>query len=640
MKFAKISLKVKLPLLAFVLVTVSMAAVIAFDCFEIFGSAKENAINVAIDTAQGGIANVSGQFMAASESLGVAGSLFESFCAAKRLDKDSALGVLNAVMLRNASFADVWVCLEPGQAEVKEGRLNFLLSRGGGSGFAAGSFSGVEGSEAYLAPKSSLKAFISEPYFKKLGDAKAFMVAFSVPLKGPDGRFLGAVGAEMKLEEINKMVNKVKPFETGYALLISSGGLRAAHKSAELFGKLVGEDTPDKKEALLKAIKEGHEFSIVKKSLVSGQVSYLHYMPFEIPGTGTFWSFAVSVPMDKVMLKPQMAVLKTVGLGLVLCLLAGVAGILVARGIALKISRIVGALKVVSSQLNSSAAHLTETSQAIASGASQQAASIEETSASLQQISSMTHETASNAKEADRITRESDRLAAGGEEAVKRMSGAIKSIKETSDRTASIIKTIDEIAFQTNLLALNAAVEAARAGESGKGFAVVAEEVRSLAKRASDAAKSTSELLEESRARSDEGVGVSSEVDISLKKIKEASKSSVEFVDGIQTSSKQQAVGVDQVCAAISQMSAVTQQNAANAEEAAASAEELKAQSEELEAAILGLGEMLGEAKSRSSDGAGFFQPGLERTEPAPSSPPKPPSLPKRGGPSPRALAK
>ena len=79
-------------------------------------------------------------------------------------------------------------------------------------------------------------------------------------------------------------------------------------------------------------------------------------------------------------------------------------------------------------------------------------------------------------------------------------------LQETSDKTEAIVRSINEIATQTNLLALNAAVEAAHAGEAGAGFAVVADEVRDLANRCAEAARETSQLIEESRARTTAGV--------------------------------------------------------------------------------------------------------------------------------------
>jgi methyl-accepting chemotaxis protein len=165
---------------------------------------------------------------------------------------------------------------------------------------------------------------------------------------------------------------------------------------------------------------------------------------------------------------------------------------------------------------------------------------------------------------------------------MRRLSEAMDKIKASSDETAKIVKTIDEIAFQTNLLALNAAVEAARAGDAGKGFAVVAEEVRNLAMRSAEAAKSTSQLIEESVANAEGGVTLNHEV---MEHLEEISKQVVrvsEVMDEVAAATDQQSQGIDQVNVAVEQMNQVTQQTAANAEESSSASEELTSQAEEM----------------------------------------------------------
>ncbi|MBB4104547.1 globin-coupled sensor protein [Allorhizobium borbori] len=83
---------------------------------------------------------------------------------------------------------------------------------------------------------------------------------------------------------------------------------------------------------------------------------------------------------------------------------------------------------------------------------------------------------------------------------------AMADIENSAEEIGRIIGVIDEIAFQTNLLALNAGIEAARAGDSGRGFAVVAQEVRALAQRSAEAARSIKTLVATTRGQVEAGV--------------------------------------------------------------------------------------------------------------------------------------
>jgi methyl-accepting chemotaxis protein len=283
---------------------------------------------------------------------------------------------------------------------------------------------------------------------------------------------------------------------------------------------------------------------------------------------------------------------------MVLGIIAGVAGILlaffIARGIVRVMKETIAALTEGSDQVSSASGQVSAAGQSLAEGASEQAASLEQTSASLQEIGSMSQNTAENAREANNLSATAADAAGSGTEAMNRMSQAIADIKSSSDETAKIIKTIDEIAFQTNLLALNAAVEAARAGEAGKGFAVVAEEVRNLALRSAEAARDTTNLIAGSKENADKGVQVSQEVADALGTIVTTVEKVSGLISEISSASDEQAKGVQEVGMAMSQMDEVTQSNASSAEESAAAAEELNAQAREVKRVVNRLESIVG----------------------------------------------
>jgi methyl-accepting chemotaxis protein len=237
-------------------------------------------------------------------------------------------------------------------------------------------------------------------------------------------------------------------------------------------------------------------------------------------------------------------------------------------------------------QVASAAAYVGTGSQTLAQGTSEQASSLQEISANLQQMTAVTKQNALDARKGDELSQAACDMAHQGVDSMAALAEAMDRIQASSDQTARIVKTIDEIAFQTNLLALNAAVEAARAGDAGRGFAVVAEEVRALALRSAEAARTTAELIEGAVANVRGGAAHSAEVVTHLRAIVQRVEEVRSMVAGIALASDQQSRGIAQITLAVEQVNTVTQAAAANSEESAGASEELSSQAEMMKSLV------------------------------------------------------
>ena len=224
-----------------------------------------------------------------------------------------------------------------------------------------------------------------------------------------------------------------------------------------------------------------------------------------------------------------------------------------------------------------------DSAQTLSSGATESAASLEEIGSSLAEMASQTKQNSENASMVNQLSSDAKQAADQGNSKMQQMVSAMDEINAAGQSISKIIKVIDEIAFQTNLLALNAAVEAARAGQHGKGFAVVAEEVRNLAARSAKAAQETSDLIEGSVQKTENGSVIAKQTAESLEAILTGVTKVSDLAEEIAASSEEQSQGISQVSQGITQIDQVTQQNTASTEESAASAEQLAAQASKLQ---------------------------------------------------------
>lgn len=239
-----------------------------------------------------------------------------------------------------------------------------------------------------------------------------------------------------------------------------------------------------------------------------------------------------------------------------------------------------------SSQVSAGAVNLSEASQSLAEGATEQAGSVEELSATIMNISDAVNQTAVRMSETYKMSADYAAEANSSRDEMQKMVKTMGRISETSQKIGSIISEIESIASQTNLLSLNASIEAARAGEAGRGFAVVADQIGKLADESAKSAVNTKELIisaideiKEGTQAADRTAEKIEEVVGGINQISDTSKEISELASSQADAMKQAEQGIEQI-------TEVIQANSATAEEASATSEELSAQAETMDELI------------------------------------------------------
>ena len=504
----RLGISARLSLMVMALTAAAVIAMVAAIALRVNGFARQNAIEIATQTASArGTAVKNTLENALDEAKGLS-KIFEAagVVANAGISRRQANSLLQYYIEHSPQFYGAYVAFEPNAYDGKDG--NFVDEWGHDS---TGRFIpywtrdekgegalnplvgyGTEGvGDYYQVPKKLGHEAIIDPLASSAQAKGVTIVSLVVPMFNLDKAFLGIAGIDITLDGIRKMVADDVLYRSGTLTLYSANGTVAGARDTAAMGKKASETEAGR--ALQGKLGSADPFVLQRKSAKDADMLTIG-VPFLIGGTQARWTVVADIPMAEVLGPVRSLILLIILVGVVAVAVIVGAVVLIARAIArplalgasfaqqiaegnLTTNLDVGSrgdeIGTLAGALNRMTDGLREITREIQDGAGQVASSSEELSSSAQQLAEGAQSQASTLEETSAAVEE---LASSVGQVAQSARSQSATATETSARMEEVLTSVAGVSETLEKVAESAggSVERAQAGESSVKQAVEA----------------------------------------------------------------------------------------------------------------------------------------------------------------------
>ncbi len=349
----------------------------------------------------------------------------------------------------------------------------------------------------YFQQAKAGKIAISDPVVSKV-DGKMVVVVAAPILK--DGKVVGVIGGTITIDELIKMVGEIKFAQSGYAFVVQRDGLMIMHPNKELIMKdnpLTDPNASAEEKALTQKM-VGTERGLATYT-DKGLEKYIAYA--QIPGTT--WTLGVNAPASEVTAKLQNLLWLSLGLIVLVALLAAFVARLQANGFAKPIQNLNNfAGRIASGDLSEtkisvkSDDEIGELGRSFSVMAQNLQMLIKKVTDSSQQVAASAQELTASSQQASQA---SDHVARAIEQMACETGRQVTAIDEATELVGQISTQTEQTA-QSGASVLGIVKGTAAATQEGRGAVTAAiKEMENIGQKSGDVEKAIAELASGSR---------------------------------------------------------------------------------------------------------------------------------------------